>query len=463
MGVTHPPTIPDDLLLRPPGREWDPLLHPRTDEPARTIRRELGLPVDRPIVMSGHQPTIWHPGILAKWLAIVHAAGRHAWHPAWLGVDHDAVRPLALRWPVVRGDVLGVAELDLAGANLGADVPACALPPGAPAPLPARSPPPALQCVGDGLVGIHSALAAHADARSSAEQALLATRDLIHPALLPKEASPSVLLASHLHETTLFREIVQQMRADPTACAAAYNQAIAGVPGIRPLDTGGDTELPLWRLAGLTRRSVHASDLHAPALRLAPKALLLTLLLRLGACDLFVHGTGAGGLHEGEGYDRAADAWARQWLGHSLAPIATASATLRLPLGTGAIVTHAEAARAAWRAWHARHDPAMLELADLDQRRRQLVAAIRASPRRSRARAESFAALQGVLVEARDRGRERLAELDAHARHAARRAGEDVVRADRTWPFPLYPPEMLRQLSDRVAREFAPLHPEGKP
>ena len=38
---------------------------------ARAFREQLGLPTDRPIVMSGHQAQIWHPGILSKYLAAI--------------------------------------------------------------------------------------------------------------------------------------------------------------------------------------------------------------------------------------------------------------------------------------------------------------------------------------------------------------------------------------------------------
>lgn len=419
------------------------------------MRRELGLPADRAVVMSGHQPTPWHPGILAKWLAIVHFAARQGGHAAWLGVDHDAVRPMALRWPVHRDGALTTAEADLGGASLGSDVPACVLPAMAPLVLPARPGTPALECVGSGLGAIRSALAAHANAANAAEQTLLATRDLIHGSVLPRQPAPSLVPASRLSGTTLFRELVDRMRSDPAACARAYNASVAGIEGVRPLDVSGDVELPLWTLDGLARRGVRASMLGAAATHLAPKALLLTLTLRLGACDLFVHGTGGGGLHEGEGYDRAADEWARRWLGAELAPIATVSATLRLPLGEGAIVTCADAARATWRAWHARHDPAMIGLGELDARRRELVAQIAALPRRAWRRAELFARLQGVLVEARELGHDRLGELDEAARLARRRVREDLVRADRAWPFALYPAAMLRALSEHIAGEFA--------
>src|SRR5207237_6310283 len=59
---------------------------------------------------------------------------------------------------------------------------------------------------------------------------------------------------------------------------------------------------------------------------LLPRALFMTALVRLGMCDLFVHGFG------GANYDRAMEVWIRDWLGVDVGPIAVVSATLRLTL-----------------------------------------------------------------------------------------------------------------------------------
>ena len=59
-------------------------------------------------VWSGHQPGLWHPGILAKLLladALAEAAGAKT--PMWLVVDHDEVEPLSFDAPTKRGERLG--------------------------------------------------------------------------------------------------------------------------------------------------------------------------------------------------------------------------------------------------------------------------------------------------------------------------------------------------------------------
>ena len=74
------PHAPDvELSLDPDGSSWAVLL---ADVPVgnlagssleqwrRRTRDELGLVVDRPLVATGHQTLLWHPGILVKYLAV---------------------------------------------------------------------------------------------------------------------------------------------------------------------------------------------------------------------------------------------------------------------------------------------------------------------------------------------------------------------------------------------------------
>ena len=70
------------ITLRPDPVQWRGAVRPAViPAPDADDRRALGLPTDRPIIMSGHQPTLWHAGILAKLLAageLARATGAHA-------------------------------------------------------------------------------------------------------------------------------------------------------------------------------------------------------------------------------------------------------------------------------------------------------------------------------------------------------------------------------------------------
>jgi hypothetical protein len=66
---------------------------------AKRSREQLGLATDRPIIMSGHQAELWHPGIAAKAFAMSHAAIINAGQPVWLNVDQDANEPTQIAYP----------------------------------------------------------------------------------------------------------------------------------------------------------------------------------------------------------------------------------------------------------------------------------------------------------------------------------------------------------------------------
>ena len=75
---------------------------------ARTFRSALGLPDDRAVVMTGHQPVFWHAGILAKYFAAEaladreSALGRQA-IAAWCVPDHAGASPGRVAYPAPAG------------------------------------------------------------------------------------------------------------------------------------------------------------------------------------------------------------------------------------------------------------------------------------------------------------------------------------------------------------------------
>ncbi|MFN0133771.1 MAG: hypothetical protein ACKVW3_14730 [Phycisphaerales bacterium] len=443
----------ESLTIRPPAPSWASLLRRTPVDPAS--RRALGLPTDRPIIMTGHQPDFWHPGILAKYLA-THAACRALnADPAWLVVDQERPSHIDLRFPAQRPDGSWHAISTALDAH---DIPTLDAP-GTPAQ------------VRVGLSLIHEAWARHEESNTSRRVAA-ALSDLISPYIPP---APTIF-ASDLHRTPIMADLLARMAADPEACVNAYNAAVAAHPsaGIRPLIANpiqDRFELPLWHLPpGLPRRHVHAEDLAGiPPAHLAPKALLMTAIARLALCDIFIHGTGGGGDSEAahDGYDLITDQWLTTWLGSagssppSLAPVAVVTATLHLPLTADPPPTPADIARATWHAHHARHEPAAIGDFPSAARKFTLLASIRAAsrlePSAAAARIERrrlFRELHDLLADARGA---HAAELQALLDHAAalraRRADADIL-TDRTWPFPLYPADMLRSLQAAVEAAF---------
>lgn len=460
-----PTSHPAALTLQPEPQRWLESLRAPFNLTAeqRAFRSQLNLPTDRPVIMSGHQAQLWHPGILAKLLALDAAArapGTNA-ATAWLIPDQDTPELPLIRFPArdAAGD-LTVGAWPREPTPPHADIPAASRP--ALNPASEFTAAPATPEVAEGLTRIRAALARHAGEPTLSQQFARAALEMAAPLARPPAPPPTLLFASRLASTDLFRALVDLARADPDRAARTYNQSIAIAPQarLRPLDASSPrgVELPFWRLApGRPRTPVHAADLaEAPITELAPRALLLTGLMRLAACEVFIHGTG------GAEYDRASEAWLRAWLTPKpwtdllsrLARSTTATATLLLPLGVEPI-TEEELARARWRAHHARHNPADLGDKAAQQAKLAHVAMLRDLPRNSHARAEAFRTLHSSLVAARRGHQQQLADLDRAAADIAARARAGRIAADRTWPFPLYPEQALLNLQSDIHAAFA--------
>jgi hypothetical protein len=437
------------LLADPPaGRLLD------TDLAAwrRRTRAELGLPVDRPIVATGHQTLLWHPGILAKYLAVNSFAGdRKACGVANLIVDQHTGNFGSFDVPVRADDgALSARTLRLTAARAGVpmvDHPSFSPPDDLPGPAAA------IPSVAAGVGRILEAVSAHRQQPNAARQMAAALDDLMSPWVAPMPGVGS----SDLMGTSLASALLEAMAGDPGRCAESYNAAVRSVPesGIPELGiTVEAVELPLWRLGSDGRRE-HADDRDvrrcvesacgcmAGACRMLPRALLLTALMRIGMCDLFIHGTG------GANYDRAMERWLADWLGIRPSPIAVATATLRLPLGGDDVGTsHVEAALHAAR--HARHDPETAGVTDgpvsPGTAKRRMLSAIDEAPRRSKERYDLFLRMHHELAALRR-------EHHGAVATAERRAAEAPIVNRRDWPFPLYPREMIDALADAVCRQ----------
>jgi hypothetical protein len=419
------------------------------------VRRELGLADDVPVIATGHQTLLWHPGILAKYVAMDAVAAAGGFARANLVVDQHALTDGArgdfggFDVPIRRRDgALGVHRITLTRPR--PDVPMAhheAFEPAAPV-LPADT----LPSVVAGVERIHHAIATHQDAPTAARQMAAALDELMRPWLDP---APTVT-ATELLASSLGRAVLEAMVEDPWRCAAAYNAAVTAVPEARvaPLLVRDDyVELPLWRIRDDGRR-MHAydNDIEAAlaggdgAPTLMPRALCLTALIRLGLCDLFVHGLG------GALYDRAMEQWVEGWLSVTPGAIAVASADLRLPLGDDGPAP--DVARATAAARHAWHDP---EPPPRDGRtggpgpvKRELLEAIASAPYRSARRREAFFAMHRELATLRSMHVGHVERLQRAAVDARRRVDDAAVTLRRDWPFPLYEPSAIEAMAETI-------------
>ncbi|MEO1584065.1 MAG: hypothetical protein AAFR96_05760 [Planctomycetota bacterium] len=418
-----------EVHLSPDAAGWARLVSFESDRHADE-RSRLGLPTDRPIVMAGHQGGLWHAGIAAKLIAARALADRIGGAAAWLVVDTTDEDPLSYRSP--SRDASGIytersAQID--------------------------DPPGSDRDKADNSFDEHAA-ARHARIREAWHRqptetdahtrATLAAIDLLG------EPEPIIIRASDLPRTGAFGAIVEAFRRDAAAIRSSYNNAAAMYPdaGIAPL--AGD-HLPLWRRTPSgARLPARDRDLEFETRPdLLPKALVTTGVARAGLCDAFVHGTG------GVGYEPINDRWLAEIVGHGLAPFVTATATLRLRF-EGDAVTREDAARAAWRAHHARHHPGVLGDADAEADRERIVARIEELPYLDPRRQKLYQELHAVIREARDRNADALGRMRSEADAFAARASEAALRSDRTWPAALHDPADLDALRLEIDRAFGP-------
>ena len=459
-GLEHWPA----LLLRQSRGE---ALGRSLDEWRGVTREELNLAADRPVIAAGHQPVLWHPGILAKYIAGQEAARRRDATMLNVFVTHDLVNPFAIDVPLrMRDGMLASRSVNLAATAVRDDVPIVAQPAVGLRWLDATGDD-TFPFVREGLVQIHAALSASASQENAAAQMMLALSRLMTECagLGPMESA----MASSLMSTSLGWALLRAMADDPRRCAQTYNAAVASEPEARltALAIRDDiVELPLWRLQddGVRLRGwdsdveaaleEHATAASQSRVRLMPRALLMTAMLRLAACDLFIHGTG------GAIYDRATEGWMRDWLGVEIAPMATVTATLHLPLMNPAHLARLSGnglVRALNRKRLLEHDP---EATDSEAggwgmhhpgpHKQRLLREIDHLPARSHERRQSFFEMHRQLAEMR---RDRVAAIDAahvDVERLQRLARDAEIALRRDWAFPLYPRQMLMELTSRI-------------
>ncbi|MCA9293045.1 MAG: hypothetical protein KDA20_04445 [Phycisphaerales bacterium] len=416
------------VVLQPDAQGWAQLAHDawaHRSEDALRFRSQVGLPTDRPIIMTGHQPGFWHPGILAKYIAADRLARQVHGAAAAVIVDHDAKQPTVIDMPVQSaGGSWAAQSVDLSSERAAPDTPT--------------------------TYAKRSALAHEmlvAATGTSVARVAQTNVQLLSPWFQCSDFDAGAILA-----TDFGRQLLDGARTDAHAMASAYNDALSrwnvGIPRLT-IESGQRVELPLWWIdrSGERRRAWSDDQTEQTESRLAPRALLLTALLRMVGCDLFVHGTGGGV------YDQATSAWIGTWLGRDLAPMVVASADVLLPLehaGPG----RAEAARATWQAHRAPHDPSLLGEMERSATKHAMLREIEGT-RDAGARRAIYERMHVELAAYRTAHAAQLEALSRQAADTQRAAKRADVAERRDWPAMLYAPEVLEELASRIEAALA--------
>jgi hypothetical protein len=339
----------------------------------KETRTALELEIDTNIIIAGHQPIFFHPGILAKFVAASMVAQQCNAKLVHLVVDHHVGDVGIIEIPKLQNGLLQIETMRFA--NCDDAIPLCDQKP--------------LEITTNDSRFVN---ALNNGEQNAAMQIAAATDTLMSP----YATVDCKITATSLCKTPLGEAIVDEMFARPDACNTAYNEAVGAFPdcGISFLKTD---ELPVW---GNDRNRIH------------PRALLLTLLARLGVGNLFVHGTG------GEKYDRIMERWCRNWLGVDVCSQAMATATITLPFEIETI----ESARQHYFSGDAQKKHAFLSTID-------------SLPHRSAARRVAFLEMHRMF-----------AALESKPNNKAFMASQKIARK-RDWAFPLYDEAVLHTLT----------------
>jgi hypothetical protein len=387
---------------------WDFLVAGRTAAHVRALaRREalgaaevfsarLGVEVDspgssdQPIIATGHQPELFHPGVWMKAFLLQRFADESGATALDVVVDSDGFDTLDVSSPCMRPDIRRCTQYLAVGSRDSCY--ACSSVPSEgelrewvravqeqlqslPAPV-----------VRDNFTEFSSVLAsARADSRNLAEFVTISRRRF--------EASADTryleLPVTRMGRSEAFAAFVVEIAHDAARFHGAYNGALGAYRAINKTRSaaqpfpdlarvGERFELPLWSVAAHGRDSVWCeraggevlllgddgrnivtlsaqpeeaiATLVSSKVTLAPKALAMTLFVRAFVCDLFIHGVGGGN------YDRVTDDVFTRYFGVQAPAFVVASATMHLPLGMP-VVTDAEVAAARERLNRVTHNP----------------------------------------------------------------------------------------------------------
>ena len=409
-----------------------------------------------PLIATGHQAQLWHPGILAKDIALDLAAHRLGAGKLHVIVDQDTNEVLRLDVPTTVDDTLSVITLILASQL--ADVPTGYQPPADPRLLQQRL----AELRDDQSTTLAESFENLPTCKSLAEQlaAVLAFCKKPYAGDIP------IMLVSDLAGLDVYESIVTRMLHDAYACASAYNIAVSqlpgtGNPGVSPMVmTREFVELPLWAVrpdAPRRRVFVDLAD-HKPLFvfddgepidrtvdTLLPRALLFTAVMRSRICDLFIHGTG------GLNYDRITEAWWLSWAGESLALMAGVTADVFLPFDAP-LADREALTRAIWHRHHLPHNlDRTLHLQDaLADEKKHLLAHMHDDRDRLRRR-EAFKRIHQINRELAQRHQDVIEQAERaliQARVGVRNAS---IAHRRDWCFALYPPRWLQGLRAMLA------------
>ena len=456
------------------------------------------LPLTDTVLMAGHQPELFHPGVWVKNFVLNGLARSHDAWPINLVIDYDAVKTASLTVPRVRLPLPSVTEFR----PYTEPVPFDSIPLGIPyeewvvrdeelfASLPERVRPdwgyrPLLadfweearrqarhtDRMGERLTaarrtferawGCHnfevpvSAICSRGGAFTAFLADLLAELPRFH-----RVYNESVHDYRRAHGLRSRNHPVPDLARDGDWLEAPFWAWEAGQTQRRRLMVrrtegglalrAGDEEwptVPFWDAGRRFPRGSALTDLEDRGLKVRPRALTNTLFARLFLCDLFVHGIGGGK------YDELTDEIVRRYYGAEPPAYLVVSGTLLLPLpaypvsaGDCARLAHLERDLCYNPQRHLSSGTADPLTADLARQKAEWISRSPTEAGQKRRRWRTLQSLTGQLQPALAGRRKRVAEQLAVCRQQEQ---ANAVLCRRDYSFCLYPEEELRRFCTR--------------
>jgi hypothetical protein len=423
--------------------------------------------IDQAIMATGHQAELYHPGVWVKNVVIDAAARRVGGEAIHFAIDSDEPKHLHLKWPDENWPITDDPNLPLAAWSA----------------LVAAPTPGHLKMVEEEARRI--------PAQWGYEPELLSLLDSMRRLALAERSLPGMLvdatheldwglglkyqmlLASPIWAAEPYLMFVQHLLANAAEFAGQYNSALheyrkqegikapgRPMPDLKVNEEG--IEAPFWiddladgtrQRAWLTRKGSElllgefpiGKDgwdsaqqlgmwLRQRGWRIAPRALTLTMFLRMCVADQWVHGIGGGR------YDQVLDRLIERHFGMEAPRFAVATATLYFP---GAIGRQRVCLPCIRQEGH------RIRHAALGQEKMKLVEQIDSLPRHSVQRGVLFQEMHRRLSDA-VQSNPAIREWEKQARQSELRAEEELTLFDRELFYALQPEGRLTDLIQRV-------------
>jgi hypothetical protein len=440
---------------------------------------DLGWPapsLKSPLIVTGHQPELFHPGVWAKNVAVSRVARQLSGSSLNINVDSDVAKSTGMKLPVVGEDAIQ-QSFSFSSAK---------------APLPYEE----WDCDDEAAFAHFPQIVEHVTTWpwqpvlpklwQAAIEARSKTKKIPERWIIARhqwEQAHGIdnleLTMSRWCQGAFFRWLVGQFIADRQRFAGIYNSELkayrtehrirsANHPVADLLVTSDLTELPFWAWSvGTTQRGrlcvkesnqqlialingkehIVGQDLAIPTKdfdwKIRPKALITSMMFRLFLADLFVHGIG------GAIYDELTDRIFRTFWNVHLPRFAIVTATLRLPWGHPP-VTEQEPRRIEddLRALHWNPDRFLPN--DIDEHAQQLskqkleLIATSTLPEQLHARHQQLETIRTNLQPYVARTK---ADRQQQLTTALQQLKRDEQHFSREYPWVLYPEELLHSLS----------------